>query len=224
MKDMAGSKLAIEVASMRKGSLRPNPIPFGLMVHTTGRTLVTRAQENRQTPMERAVRVYSRGPFPHYVIDWSGKLVQIAGEEIRAAHAGISRKEARQYKEGHWVNNVSKTALERWRSRWRDFETPLDLFPGRSPNSAYIGVELIPQLTADEDTGSWFTEEQYQMVAYLADDLSVRYGISLEDNRLVGHEDVEPLSRWNRAGGWDPGAMRAQPRFLWSQVRRWRTI
>lgn len=174
--------------------------------------------------MERAISVYSKGLFPHYVIAWGGKLIQIAAEETRASHAGIDRKEYRAYRDGTWVNMVSKTSLDRWRARWREYNNPLELFPGRSPNSAYIGVELIPLLQTDSNNGSWFTQDQYQMLGYLCDDLTVRYGINLEGSRLVGHEDVEPLARWNRAGGWDPGAMRAKPRFLWSELRRWRTV
>lgn len=224
MVGMAGSKLAKQAATMRTGASRPDPTPFGLCVHTTGRTLAIKAQEQKVTPMARAVKVYSQGAFPHYVIDWQGNLVQIADETVRAAHAAISRVEQRQYRSGIWAAQVTKAALARWRATHPGVDSPLDLFPGRSPNSSYIGVELIPMLEADEDTGSWFTEEQYQMAAYLVDDLTVRYGITISGPRLVGHEDLEPLTRWNRGGGWDPGALRAKPRWLWNQVRRWRTI
>ena len=42
----------------------------------------------------------------------------------------------------------------------------------------------------------------------------------LPSPRLVGHEDIEPLERWNKQGGWDPGALRVKPKFVWASIHR----
>ncbi|GAB4568558.1 MAG: hypothetical protein Tsb0020_22130 [Haliangiales bacterium] len=68
-----------------------------------------------------------------------------------------------------------------------------------------------------------FTAEQHATVAALAVDVATRNGFAgepewLRTGRLVGHEDLTPVSRHNRAGGWDPGALRDQPRFGWALV------
>ncbi len=54
----------------------------------------------------------------------------------------------------------------------------------------------------------------------LAVDVATRNGFAGEPGwsqtgRLVGHEDLTPVSRHNRAGGWNPGALRGMPRFGW---------
>jgi hypothetical protein len=35
---------------------------------------------------------------------------------------------------------------------------------------------------------------------------------------LVCHEDLSPLKRWDKGGGWDVGVLRAVPRLGWDEV------
>jgi hypothetical protein len=52
----------------------------------------------------------------------------------------------------------------------------------------------------------------------LLNEIAERRKLTLSGPRLVGHEDVHPLRRWDVYGGWDPGALREKPRFHWDQV------
>ena len=63
------------------------------------------------------------------------------------------------------------------------------------------------------------------MGAALALDIAERHGFAdafaegeFPSRRLVGHEDIEPLERWNRQGGWDPGGLREKPKFFWPRI------
>ena len=38
--------------------------------------------------------------------------------------------------------------------------------------------------------------------------------------RLLGHEDLTPISRHDKKGGWDPGGLREVPYFDWEHVYR----
>ncbi|GAB4539884.1 MAG: hypothetical protein Tsb0020_53390 [Haliangiales bacterium] len=82
----------------------------------------------------------------------------------------------------------------------------------------------LPRTRRDAEAaapGLWFTEAQHTAVAALAVDIATRNGFARDTGwprtgRLVGHEDLTPVSRHNRANGWDPGALRDKPRFSWA--------
>jgi N-acetyl-anhydromuramyl-L-alanine amidase AmpD len=84
---------------------------------------------------------------------------------------------------------------------------------GKSPNDLYVGVELVPS------PDRTFTYVQYFALASLLIEIRERRGVELSGRKLVGHEDLHPLARWNISGGWDPGALRAQPLFSWQKLR-----
>lgn len=220
------SGLARQARHQRDVSNRTEVVPWGVCVHTTGRGLTERAIRMGVPALELAEKFYTTpgAAFAHYVIAQTGEAVQIADERERAWHSGIPKRERLLYTSGRWRDKVAPKVLERWEMRWDDMESPMDLFPGNSANDAYLGIELIP-LMSDDAKGGWFTDEQYYALSHLLSDISIRYGIDVwEDSRLVGHEDLEPLTRWDDKGGWDPGALRLRPRFHWNRVRPVTTV
>lgn len=69
--------------------------------------------------------------------------------------------------------------------------------------------------------GLRYTQQQHDAVATLAVDIAHRHGWSGQwwlSSRLVGHEDVSPITRHTSDGGWDPGALRSEPWFDWNYV------
>jgi N-acetyl-anhydromuramyl-L-alanine amidase AmpD len=192
--------------------------PWGLVVHTTGSTLVARARAHRADPLEYAVSYYLRPDsyHPHYVCGWDGALVQICDELQVAPHVGMSAADLAAYRSGSWSHRIDAT---HWRRAWehRGFSSPLELYPGRSPNSVYVGIELLP-LEQTGERGLRFTIAQHDRVSQLAGDIAARYLLGHAVGRWVGHEDVTPVSRWDAGGGWDPGARRATPRFDWAAL------
>lgn len=199
---------------------------WGLCVHTTGRGLPEEAKKLNRDGLVHAVEIYCRkdANFPHYVIGPGGDIRQIADDKERARHAGIDDAERKLYESGEWKKKVSAAALALWERRWPGVKNPLHLFPSRSPNEDYLGVELIPSLTK-QPNGTLFTDAQYESLGKLCRDIEQRHGIKLEGKRLVGHEDLEPLSRWDKTGGWDPGGLRPEGKlyFDWGRVR-WRGV
>ena len=204
---------ATQASTVLRGSRLRLVAPFGLMVHTTGKGV-----SQYDSPLARAVKLYMTGDaYPHYVIDTNGGAVQTCYETHWGAHAGIDSAERLAYESGSWRSKLPPAVVERWQQRWPGRRSPLNLFPLASPNAAYIGVELIPlNKPVDEN---WYTQAQYDKLAALCIDIERRYGIELKGARLVGHEDIEPLTRWDRLGGWDPGFLRPKPRFSWLRLQ-----
>lgn len=210
------------------GALRPGPdrrLPIAMVVvHTTGTGIVQAARDAKRDPLDEALRRYRRvgGVFPHYVIGTSGRTVQVASEDVIAWHVGIESPQWVQYETGVWTRRVAPSALEAWQDRWPGRQSPLDLLPmdgarRARPNDVSIGVELVPTGSAKyTGPGKVYTGEQYQALAELLADIAARRG----HMPVLGHEDLEPLDRWDRGGGWDPGALRADPWFDWRRVTR----
>lgn len=194
--------------------------PYGLCVHTTGRGLTQRAINLDVEPLGLAVDTYCAPgiatTFPHYVIGWDGTIIQIADDRERARHAGVDPLERLAYLDGTWMRKLNPAAVNRWFDKWPGIKSPSHLYPSKSPNEDYLGVELIP-LNSRGDNGTLFTPAQYTALAELIDDIQDRYGQTLKS--LVGHEDLEPLTRWNSGGGWDPGFLRANPYFRWDLIK-----
>lgn len=198
---------------------RSKRIPWGVCIHTTGSGLLREAKDHGIDPLAMAVELYcgAGANFPHHVIDWAGTILQIADEKERARHAGIDHNERALYLSGGWRKKVSAVALKMWDARWPGKKSPLNLFPSISPNEDYLGVEMIPLPMVDK-TGSLFTQDQYNSLGDLLADIERRYNIRVVGQRLVGHEDLEPLTRWTSKGGWDPGAMTTVPVFHWDRI------
>jgi hypothetical protein len=219
------SKFAKFVTHSQDVTDRKNPKAFGVMLHTTGRGVLDAAKARGITPMEWAIRVYTaRGAFfPHYVVQ--DKVAwQIADERERAAHCGLPAMQRAHYMNGSWRRAVSPEGLALWNHRWPGVRCPPMLYPSRYPNEDYIGIEIIPQPDAT------FSADSIATAATLTADILRRHGVKWAVNvdpkddkkvigtrQIVGHEDIEPLERWDAIGGWDPGALRAKPRWDWSR-------
>jgi hypothetical protein len=194
---------------------------WGICVHTTGRGIPKLARKRHEKPMETAIRYYSdtSSPCPHYVIDGLGVVEQITSTTLVAPHIGVSAKEREDMLDGDWIAHPSDHALELWRAKWKGYESPQHLFPTRSPNASYIGIELIPQIEEDAN-GELFTAPQYSALAIFVARVAEIHKIDTSDQRkLLGHEDLDPYGRWDSRGGWDPGALRDKPYFRWDRVK-----
>jgi len=211
-----------------RGGRRRKPV-YGLIVHTTGSGPASIARSSDGTkrrklgctsPVECALAIYAKGEgFPHYLIGYDGAVYATCREDHVAWHAGWTKRIGGRDRWKRW------SAPAWWSRVWGVGRTPLDLLPpgAASPNSCHLGVELLGGAT-----GGSYTEEQYRALARLVVDVDRRHGLGIEDapsRRLLGHEDVNPLTgdggRANSKGGWDPGAHRVEgvkPNFLWSKL------
>lgn len=203
--------------------------PWGFLVHTSGRGIVARAQEQGVPAIDLALEWYRNKDRSgvHYVVGndpgRDGTLYQMVEDNIYGAHVGISASERSAYLNGSWINHrdITEDAVAQWRRRWPGFKSPQHLYPTESPNACYVGIEMVP-LPEARDNGLWFSTAQHEAVRILAHDLAQRHGWPdgwMDTPRLVGHEDVDAFARWDKRGGWDPGAMRASPRFDWGYVK-----
>lgn len=212
---------------------QPRPaVIFGVVIHTTGSGVVEKAAKDGIDPLECAVKVYSDADnfCGHYVIGWDGTIAQIVDEALRAQHVGYPGADHQAMLDGSWAMRVAPATAALWRTRWPDVAGPAYLFPGTSPNSIYIGIELVP-LTGDSGQpmpmteGLTFTKEQHEAVAKLVSDIADRWKLPINEvlnpsrGRLLGHEDLNCLERSDAGGGWDPGALRETPRFDYDAVR-----
>lgn len=141
-------------------------------------------------------------------------------------------------KAGRFLKDIPSNLAKWWQERWPDYKHSQEFFAGTSANSAYAHVEMIPCVfrgtLANGKKGLVpgakplrkalkFTQAQHEAIAALALDIALRNGFSEEEEwwltpRLVGHEDLTPISRCTSSGGWDPGYLRAEPYFDWDYV------
>lgn len=206
----------------RKGEVR------GVILHTTGSTIVLAAKKAKRDVLEHVVEHYlTHDEGPTYVIGPSGKIVQVADEDKVTWHAGIKQEQLAAYMNGSWRNKVQ--AHLRWDEVWnkhgiydprllvgahRDggFPDVNEHFLG--VNEHFIGIEMPPIAPAPKGALR-FTPEQHQAAAELCADILARRGLlgRAPHTVVLGHEDVNPLARFDKDGGWDPGALRLQPHF-----------
>lgn len=206
---------------------------YGLVVHTTGAGLPAKARARGLYHTVQAVDYYSKSHGCHYVCGWrglDGDLLQVAHEDERANGVGMKDQVA-SVRAGRFAKDLPKALVSRWRRRWAPLLNPLQLFAGTSANSCYVHVEMPPCVYHDgeklrTDAGPFteharFTEAQHDAIAFLACDLARRYKWPdgwWTTGRLVGHEDLSPITRHTSHGGWDPGALRFRPWFDWAYV------
>ena len=194
--------------------------PWGIMIHTTGRGVVSRGAKLCREPVELAMEQYMGKASVHYAIGPTGNIYQMMPDNWRGAHCGVSLKERHAYLTGRWEREVSPVAKRFWKERWPSVKTPQHLYPTVSPNGCYLGVEVVPlaERTAD---GWWFSDEQHQAIIELCEDRARHHRWPdgwFHTPRLVGHEDCDAYGRWQMSGGWDPGFLRENPRFDWNRV------
>jgi hypothetical protein len=204
------------------GGKRKKPV-WGIVVHTTGSGPAAMAGKpnrwNCKSAIDCALALYGTGGmegFPHYVIGYDGTIYAVAPENYVAWHAGWTKETGGRAAWARW-------SAPRWWSRvWGSGRTPLDLIPNDagSPNTRHIGIELL-----GGPSGWGFTEAQYRSLARLVTDIEKRNRLNLGEPpnpRLLGHEDVNPLTtkggRADAHGGWDPGAHREPSRFSWKRL------
>jgi hypothetical protein len=227
------SPLARRVPGVRDPKLIKNRKPWGVMLHTTGGGVTSKARKEGKTPLDVALEIYikaqngSNGYFwggPNYVIDLDGSIHQIAPDEAQTEHGGGLNREA--YRSGSWTSRVSPETVRQWRRQWPGIEHPYKLFPSFSPNTDFIGVEMIPIGNGfggpPMAPGLRFSRKQHDAAIALGRDLANRFGWPADwaSTRLLGHEDVDPIERYDPKGGWDPGWLREAPYFDFDYVRR----
>ena len=221
------SPLAEPCVHMRTERPRARDL-WGVCIHTTGSGVWRHGDD----PLAAALRYYLQDgdAFPHYLIGLQGEIMQIASETVRAWHAGIKREPRIAYASGAWrtqARRICERALAAWDETFQcgDHLSPLDLFLGTDPNDAYLGVELVPL----RDGG--YTAEAVASAVALVLDVWARHADELpvplegipgdgwaavrRQGHLVGHEDLQPLTRWSGAGGWDPGSLGRVPFAPW---------
>lgn len=203
----------------------------GVVVHTTGRGIVGKAVKKKKDPFQYALDYYC-GPkayTSHYLMGWDGSVVGIVPEDERAYHAGVSTTRKNLYKAGldtwtRWLKplNAKKPpnkgdivdrdgsmvlygrpfgGYAQWKRRWAGVtDNPRDIM--KDPNGQSIGLDLLP---APKDKGGvhpgGFTDDQQAALPLFLSDCRRRYGRKLI---LVGHSDVDPITRTNSNGSWDP--------------------
>lgn len=219
------SPLATQSPHPKKGKPRTDDV-LGLCIHTCGSSIVEQAVKHGAYPLEWVVAYYLKPDsyWPHYVVGWDGHIVQLTDEREIALHVGITAEQRSLYASGAWREKINST---QWDKVWGSTTNPMLFYSNSSPNRSYIGLEMLPMSPAGHlwDThapgpGFRFTEAQHQAVAELAADIWARHGLSPSRSRVVGHEDLNPLDRWDKGGGWDPGRLRASPYFDWNFVYR----
>jgi hypothetical protein len=207
--------------------------PWGLLFHTTGSGITAKAVAKKQTPIQVALSVYkamqagSEGyPWggPTYVMDHDGQLYQIANEATQTNHCGAPHRT--EYLDGSWLKLASKEMVAKWHTYWApQYKNPYALFPSKTPNADYIGVEMIPcgdGFGKPMAAGLKFTKAQHDAAILLAQDVAKRNSFPAgwaRSPRLLGHEDVQPIDRDDKEGGWDPGFLRLYPYFNFEYVR-----
>ena len=141
---------------------------------------------------------------------------------------------------GRGFRGISPAAVGAWRAAWPRYRSPQHLLPSVRVTECSIGSEMAP--AGYHERGRWrplpgvvtwlgtrHTLRQHLAVALLATDIARRYDWPLgwqhdplggpRSPYLLGHEDVDLFGRANLGGGWDPGALRASPRWDWDLVR-----
>ena len=227
------SSLARRVPGVRDPKLMTVRKPWGVMLHTTGGGVTSKARKEGKTPLAVALDVYIKSqngsngyPWggPNYVIDLDGSIHQIAPDEAKTEHGGGPNRES--YRSGAWTSRVSAETVRQWRKQWPGIEHPYKLFPSFSPNTDFIGVEMIPIGNGfggpPMAPGLRFSRKQHDAAVALGRDLAQRFGWPADwaSTRLLGHEDVDPIERHDPKGGWDPGWLREAPYFDFAYVRQ----
>lgn len=224
------SSLAKEFLHHKDVPDRTVPV-YGVVVHTTGRGIVDKALAKGADPLYYAASYYL-DPKPygaHYVIGWDGTILQLADDHEKMWHVGLNKKERKAFLNGNWESTVSPKFLKHWKAKWRSqYKSPSHLYPGKSINNVYVGIETVPLVFPNPDGAvpyvpeyGLFTTEQHKSIAKLSSDIAQRWKFPNgweRTGRFVGHEDVNPLRRSNKIGGWDPGARRDHPVLDWDYI------
>ncbi len=80
-------------------------------------------------------------------------------------------------------------------SRWPDLDMPVNFAVDENPNNYSIGIEIVGYGAKTADPKA-YTPAMYTSLRLLVNDLSGKYSIPLTKDRVVGHDDVNPIARW----------------------------
>ena len=236
MQNKGESPYAEQVPKMWTGKKRPRKFRgkvHGLVVHTTGAGLPSKALDRDQDITDRAKKHYLNTHGTHYLNTYDGSVFQVANEIMRANGVGMKEQEGIVKDVIMWETKSFKNddAEAIWYMRWFFNKSPLDLFPGTSANACYVHMEMPPCIfwhnnklhTVAEPMreGLRFTKAQHDSVVRMSVDIADRNKLSMGwqfSGSLVGHEDLSPVSRVVKSGGYDPGALRKNPWFDWDYV------
>lgn len=216
------SPLAVVIPERLKDVADRTADVFGFCIHQTGSGLVEQAAKHGADLLNYAVSYYLQPEsyFAHYVCGYDGTVVQLANELERAPHVGLSSVERASYLDGSWKAKLPQAVVDQWVRQWgSQYKSPAHLFPGASVNNVYVGIEMLPLLDPYPGAafaGSRYTVEQHDAVAALAADVAGRWSFPkgwAGTGRLATHEALNPFTRSDKQGGWDPGAMRQAPWF-----------
>lgn len=191
-------------STTQKGGNRDLSKVTSIILHTTGYGAglqrIDKRHRDKEDHLERVGEDYAcrmanvlkyKG---HYLIDHTGKIWQFIPLNEIAWHTGSSKRKL--------LKNEEPFAW--WQKRWPKLKKPTDLKPWKTyPNASTVGIDLLAHGNGEITSG--YTDEQYESLAYLVDDLCERLSINIERENILGHEDVDPISRGSAKGGWDPG-------------------
>lgn len=202
-------------ATAKKRNPMPSGVPYGIMIHTTGRGVISKAVQRGTTPVDEALNYYLKTCGVHYLNGYDGTLIQMLPDDRFGAHAGVSEIHRKKMLSGEWKRDFSINVVSLWEKRWPGVKSPQHLFPTTSPNGSYIGVENVPKMNLQ------YTDAQYETLIQLCFERGLAHNWPEgwhRTSRLLCHEDTSPYTRWDSGGGWDPGALRESPRFDWDRL------
>jgi len=131
----------------------------------------------------------------HFLIDHTGVIYQFLPLKEVAWHTGSSKRSK--------LNREQPFAW--WTTRWPNLKKPTELpsWIENSPNKVSVGIDLLAHGNGSLTNG--YTPEQYESLIELINALCEDLDIERRRDLIVGHEDVDPISRGNKKAGWDPG-------------------
>tara|TARA_R110000824_G_scaffold7271_7_gene32861 strand:+ start:601 stop:1386 length:786 start_codon:yes stop_codon:yes gene_type:complete len=185
-----------------KGSQRSLSKINSIIIHTTGYGAgLRRIKEFNEGDLATIGSAYARrmaGVLKykgHFLIDHVGVIYHLIPLDEVAWHTGSSKRRKLKTEKLHgW-----------WTRRWKNLDNPTKLpsWKGNSPNKVSVGIDLLAHGNGAIVKG--YTDAQYESLARLVKALCADLDIPIERKYIVGHEDVDPISRGNKTRGWDPG-------------------
>jgi hypothetical protein len=150
-------------------------------------------------------------------------VVQSAHWQDRSWAQGLGRTAIQIYQRADWDQYVKhpeegyidtderQARYEWWLEKHGFDKNPLDLYPGRDPNQVLLSMEMVVPVERKNRGGyrrARFTDRQHDVAAFRAAQMAHAFDWPLDEvrQRMLGHEDVHPVTRTSRKGPWDPGA------------------
>jgi N-acetyl-anhydromuramyl-L-alanine amidase AmpD len=175
-----------------------------VVIHTTGYGVglqrIVKHQKEKEDSLKIIGEIYAHRMATilkykgHFLIDHTGEIWQFFDVGEIAWHSGSKQR----------TNLKKNKPFKWWSNRWGGVvKKPTDL-PSwdHSPNINSIGIDLLAH--GNGEITEAYTEEQYKSLARLVYCLCEDYSIPYEREHILGHEDIDPISRGTEKGGWDP--------------------